>query len=253
MDLNYLIYTDENISFKLKPGDFVTFLGEKNKTIVDNLLFPKDSTNITINNNQITNKNLDELRNNVGFATLEQLNVFVAETVRDELAFNLESKAYNINEMKSEIKKMSEVFALNKYLEKSPSTLDMSTKALLSIARVLISKPRVLVIDNILEYLDRDDMEVIKAILNEYNKEGIVLNFTTNIEETLLGKNIIVTDKNKILIEGETLSVLNEEKIMKRLGYGLPFIVALNKYLKDYDLINKYYLNYEELGGAIWK
>ena len=57
----------------------------------------------------------------------------------------------------------------------------------------------------------------------------------------------------KLVCDGKTLSVLNEEKLLKRLGIGLPFIIELNKYLMDYGLINKYYLNYKKLVSAVWK
>ena len=90
--------------------------------------------------------------------------------------------------------------------------------------------------------------------LKEYVKDGgIVLNFTNDMEETLYGDKIIVVYEKKIVCEGKTLSVLNEEKILKRLGLGLPFIVELNWYLMDYGLINKYYLSDKELVGALWK
>ena len=250
---DYLIYKDEYMTFKSKLGDFITFLGDKNKTLVDNLLFIKENPYITVDNYQITNKNIDKLRKNIGFAIIDQMDTFVAETVMDELAFNLESEALKPDKIKAKIKETSEKLNLKKYLDKSPITLNTSTKALVSIARVVISSPKVLVLDNILKELDKDDLEVALTFLKEYNKENIILNFTTEIEDTLLGKRIIVTGKEKVLIDGETLSVLNEERIMKRLGYGLPFIIELNKYLKDYDLINKYYLDYEELGGALWK
>jgi len=48
------------------------------------------------------------------------------------------------------------------------------------------------------------------------------------------------------------MSVLNEEKLMKRLGYSLPFVIQLNKYLKDYELIRDYNLSYESLVKSIW-
>ena len=57
----------------------------------------------------------------------------------------------------------------------------------------------------------------------------------------------------KIVMSGKTMSVLNEEKIMKRLDINLPFIVLLNKYLIDYNLIDNYILDYTSLGGALWK
>lgn len=253
MNFDYLIYKDEYMTFKSGPHNFVTFLGDKNKTLVDNFLFIKENSYLTVDNYQITNKNLDKLRNVTGFAIIDQIDTFVAETVMDELAFNLESQALGKGEIKSKIKEISELFKLNKYLEKSPITLDRSSKALLSIARVVISSPKILILDNILKELDKSDLKLVVDFLNEYSKDNIVLNFTTEIEETLLGKRIVVTGREKVLIEGETLSVLNEEKIMKRLGFGLPFITLLNKYLKDYDLINKYYLDFEKLGGALWK
>ena len=69
----------------------------------------------------------------------------------------------------------------------------------------------------------------------------------------MYGEKIIIIYDKKLICEGKTLSVLNEEKILRRLGLGLPFIVELNKYLMDYKLIDKYYLTNKKLVGAIWK
>ena len=40
--------------------------------------------------------------------------------------------------------------------------------------------------------------------------------------------------------------VLNEEKLLKRLGIGLPFLVELNKYFMDYGMIDKYHLTNQQ-------
>ena len=94
----------------------------------------------------------------------------------------------------------------------------------------------------------------IKELINDnVNNENIILNFTNNVEESLLGNFVYVSDDKKIVMSGKTMSVLNEEKIMKRLGINLPFIVLLNKYLIDYNLIDNYILDYTSLGGALWK
>ena len=73
------------------------------------------------------------------------------------------------------------------------------------------------------------------------------------MEETLYGDKIIIINDKMTVCEGKTLSVLNEEKLLKRLGLGLPFIVELNKYFMDYGMIDKYYLTNEKLVGALWK
>ena len=112
-------------------------------------------------------------------------------------------------------------------------------------------------------HIEKDDLKGITEIIpnkkyrivvsNEFKRDGLIIfNFTTDIESSLFGDEIIITDKEKIIVSGKTMSVLNEEKIMKRLGLGLPFIVMLNKYLIDYNLIDKYILDYKLLGGKLW-
>lgn len=145
-------------------------------------------------------------------------------------------------------------FSFNEYISSSPYSLNTSKRAMLLIICALVTNPKLLLIDNLLSLLDKNDFKIVINNLKEFIKNGgIIFNFTTNIEETILSNELIITDKEKIVISGPTLSVLNEEKIMKRLGISLPFIVMLNKYLIDYDLINTYYLDYNLLGGKLWK
>jgi hypothetical protein len=54
-------------------------------------------------------------------------------------------------------------------------------------------------------------------------------------------------------IDGRTLDVLEEEKILKRLGFSLPFMIDLSIQLKLYGLINKTYLSKEAMVKNLWK
>ena len=54
-------------------------------------------------------------------------------------------------------------------------------------------------------------------------------------------------------MEGEVLSCLKEEKLLKRLGYKLPFIYDLSLQLNYYEVINKIYLDNKSLEEAVWK
>jgi hypothetical protein len=69
----------------------------------------------------------------------------------------------------------------------------------------------------------------------------------------MFGDKLIVIYNDKLLYYDEVLNVLSNEKIMKRIGLGLPFIVELNKYLMDYGLIDNYYLSNKKLVGALWE
>ena len=74
-----------------------------------------------------------------------------------------------------------------------------------------------------------------------------------NVPDQSVEPNTIITNNNELIAEGSTKSVLNEEKLMKKLGLGLPFIIELNKLLMDYEIIKKYELDMEKLVDKIWK
>ena len=244
----------ENINFVLESGNFYTFVGELNNHIINNLLLNDFNDFIALNDSIITKDNLNKYRKEVSFSLYELVNTFTSERVIDELAFPLENMAYKNSTMQSKIKEFTPKLRLDLILEESPNSICMSKRALLNIGSALITIPKVLIINNIFSLLDKKDKEALLDYLKEYvSNDGIVVNFTSDIEESLFGNKLVVSNKEKIVISGKTISVLNEEIIMKRLGFSLPFIVQLNKYMKDYELIKNYTLSYEGLVGKIWK
>ena len=251
---DFLSYREsDEIYFSVKRGDFVTFLGKLNTHIYNNVIYKNSNNFMMVNYNKISSKNyVDKLYGLIKVASYDFIDSFETETVFTELGYNLESLGMKVNDIKDKVSKLSSFLKLP--LNVSPYSLSNSKKALLLIGCSLISEPKMIVIDNLLEVLDKSDYEIACKVLKEYvNNENIVLNFTNNVEESLLGNFVYVSDDKKIVMSGKTMSVLNEEKIMKRLGINLPFIVLLNKYLIDYNLIDNYILDYTSLGGALWK
>ncbi len=254
-NLKYLEYKEkDNYEFDSDLGNFVTFIGKSNKKILDSLMLKGNNAFISIDNVELNKKSYDKIKKNVSFVLNSHLNTFIGETVNDEISFGLESLSINRDSMRSIILSRTEEFKISKLMNKDPNSLGSSDKAKIKIVSALVCSPRILVLDNILDEFDSYDRKLVVRALREFvDRDNIVLNFTSNIEETLYGDEVIVTDVEKIVMDGKTLSVLNEEKIMKRLGIFLPFIVELNKYLMDYGIIKKYELNMEKLVNIIWK
>ena len=240
--------------FNLDEGDFVTVVGNNNDLIIHTLLHGNNKCNIFVGDIEHNSKNMDEIRKRIGFVLYKHLNIFVAETVRDEIVFGLESLAMSKDDMTQLVLSESRLFKLDNLLERDPNSLGSSDKVKMKILISIIMNPKILVIDNILCELDYKDKLLVFDILKEYAKKGmIIINFTNDIEESLFGEKIIVVYDKKLICEGKTMSVLNEEKKLKRLNIGLPFMIELSKYFMDYGMINKYYLTNEKLIGAIWK
>lgn len=245
---------DEDIEFNIKDGEFVSIIGNNNDLLVHTLLFGNKKANIFLGDIELNKINMGKARRRMNYVLYKDLDIFVAETVMDEIAFGLESLAMSKNDIKEKIESMAKRFKMTDLLNKDPNSLGCSDKIKMKIMSSLIIRPKVFVIDNILSLLDYNDKILVFDILKEFCKDtGIVINFTNDIEETMYGEKIIIIYDKKLICEGKTLSVLNEEKILRRLGLGLPFIVELNKYLMDYKLIDKYYLTNKKLVGAIWK
>lgn len=103
---------------------------------------------------------------------------------------------------------------------------------------------------NVLNNLDKVELDKLFNYLKE--KDIKYINIVNNLELCLYTNYLIVMDEKNILIEGSTIEVLKNDKLLKRLGFELPFMVELSLLLRDYNLVDKVYLDYKELEGALW-
>ncbi len=126
-----------------------------------------------------------------------------------------------------------------------------SEKIKINILSNIKSPKDTIIFFNVLTYLDDGFKHKVINYLKE--KEKRIINYTSEIEETLFLQNIIVVHDGKIVMEGKSESVLLEEKILTRLGFKLPTIVELSKGLKYYGVINNIYYSNEELVKDLWK
>lgn len=121
----------------------------------------------------------------------------------------------------------------------------------INILKSLSSNKDIIVFYDILNYIDNKTKNEIIKELKENNKQ--IINYTTEIEESLLLDYLIVVHNNEVIMEGNTKEVLKEEKIIKKLGFKLPLIIELSNGLKYYDVISKTYYSIESLVEDLWK
>lgn len=140
-----------------------------------------------------------------------------------------------------------DLFELYKYLINNNKNLENK----FALIRVLMINPDYFLCDDLYRVLD---FEELKMVVNYINKKNIkMLYLTSDIESTVLFEYLIVLKNNKIAIEGKTLLVLKEEKIMKLLGFNLPFYVNMSIQLGYYGIINEIYNNEHDLVEALWQ
>ncbi len=141
-------------------------------------------------------------------------------------------------------------YDLKNIISKKVSDLNEQDKIKLLFCLKLSSKGDIVIIDNLLNKLNCHNKDIIVKILNKLKIN--VINMTNNIEDTLLGENIIIMDKGKIMLNDKKENIFMKYDDIKKIGLDLPFIVDLSIKLKYYGLVNKIYFSMEELIGAIW-
>ena len=242
-----------NLNFTLRKDKTLSIIGPSGsgKTTLLRILngeLPYEGK-IVVSNIGVSNDNFEELRSKI--AVVYNNNEYFNELVKDELRFSLENLNISPKEIKERIGELDEFFGIKKIFNKPIEILSINDKVLVKILSYAIYYPEYLAIDDLLIYLNERTKILLLNYLNYKNIKLIMV--TSNVEDTLFTDYTLVLYNKINAIDGKTLEVLKEEKILKRLGLNIPFYLDLSIQLKLYGLINKTYLNKEDLVKHLWK
>lgn len=107
-----------------------------------------------------------------------------------------------------------------------------------------------IVFNEIWYYLSKEEKSELLEILKRRNVSFV--NITSNVEDVIYSDYVIVYDDDKKILEGNKVMVLRNEKLLKRLGYGIPFVVDLSIQLNYYDIFDTVYYDMDKLTEALW-
>ena len=245
-----LEFKDYNLEIELTP--FINIVGKSGsgKTkLLKTLINKIESKNILIDERSINTFDIDFLKKNI--AAVLNNNVFKTNLVKEELLYY--QRQININEdnASKNVENFNKFFGLGSILDKKISDLDDYQKAYIKILSLLIIRPSVLGIDDMLTYLSYNEKFKIMKYARENNI--CILNVTSNGEELLFGTHIIILDNEHVIMYDKTENVLSNSKVLNKIDMKEPFIVELSTNLNYYDLLKKKYFDMKALVGELWK
>lgn len=244
----------DNLNLDIYEGTFVTIIGKNSsgKTTLAKLLsgLYRGEGYINIDGYLLGDYFKDKIKRNFSFCFDEKIPF---DTVRDSLAFSLESLQYTKKEIEILIKKSSQIFKIENILDKSVDEISTSDKIKVNIASILIHKPKIILLDNVLCKLNYKDKKLIIKILKDYQKESklTVILITNDINDTLLSDRIIVLENGKVSLDDSPKNIYQNDRIEK-MGFDLPFIVELSHNLILYDLLDNVYLTDKGVLDKLW-
>lgn len=240
----------DKISFNIAEGSFVTVIGSNGsgKSCLAYIIYGilPCLGSVKFSDKVISEKNIDNIRENISIVFEESNSLFVTDTVLDELIGSAKDK--------KDVDYITKKLDISHLLYRNLSSLSCGEQQLISLACALVSKPKLLVLDGALNMLDASNKKKIMKFLNQYNKRGLtIVHITENSEDILYGNQVMVLDDRKIILNESLKKALEHEKIFARLHLNLPFMADLCTKLKYYNIISKIELNKVRLVNSIWK
>lgn len=117
-----------------------------------------------------------KMRRNVVY--VHETPILLRGTVKDNLTYGLKLRGYSEDRMREEIESIVESLRLRSLLDKRASELSAGQSQLVAIARALIVKPQILLLDEPFAHLDKEKRSIVSTLLRKCAKEksmGIVL------------------------------------------------------------------------------
>ena len=231
-----VIINDFNLS--VNEGEFVTIIGSSGcgKTTIlkmVNGLITQDSGDVLINGENIKDKNLTELRRNIGYSIQGSV-LFPHMTVEKNIAYvpNLLNKK-NKAKTKNAVAKWMKIVGLDESIKnRYPSELSGGQQQRVGIARALAASPSILLMDEPFGAVDEITREQLQnEIKRIYNETKITILFVTHdISEALkLATRVLVMNDGKIEQFDTPKEILKNPKtdFVKQLVYKQRHICTL--------------------------
>ena len=211
----------QNISFEIHRGQTLAIIGAtgSGKSTICSLLarhFDPTTGQISIDSKALPYYSLQNYRHKIGLVPQD---VFLfSDTIADNLKFGVEQKELSMEELEAACKKAHVLHNIQDFqdgfqtiLGERGVNLSGGQKQRISIARALLRKPELLILDDCLSAVDTETEEI---ILDELQKEAATratIIVSHRISSIRNANNIIVLDQGRIVESGTHEALLSQK------------------------------------------
>jgi ATP-binding cassette subfamily B multidrug efflux pump len=209
----------KNVTFKVKKGETLAILGKtgSGKSTILSLisrLYDVTEGKITIDNNEISTLNLNDLRNNIGIVPQDAF--LFSDTIKNNIKFgNQNATDQEVIEAAKNAVVHDNIAAFNKQydtiLGERGITLSGGQKQRVSIARAIIKNPAILLFDDCLSAVDTETEETILNNLFEIYKDKTTIIVSHRVSSAKNADNIIILEDGRIIQQGSHNQLINQE------------------------------------------
>ena len=210
----------KNVNFELKQGELLAIIGKtgSGKSTLANLLmrmYDVQAGEICVEEQPIKNLNLMHYRSQIGFVPQE---VFLfSDTIANNIAFGCSATLPEIETAAQQAAVHENISGFEQgyqtLLGERGITLSGGQKQRVSIARALVKKPSLLILDDSLSAVDTRTEEQILRNLDSYTQHSTTLIIAHRISSIKQANQILVLDGGEIIESG------NHAQLLSKKGY----------------------------------
>ena len=215
--------TLNDISLKMLGGKMTSLVGHSGsgKSTIMNLIpriYDADEGEIMIDNLSIYRTKIRSLRNNISFVS-QDTNLF-DDTIKNNISYA------DMDATDEEIYRAAELSFASEFIEKLKDKyetkigengirLSGGEKQRLSIARAILKKSRIILLDEATSSLDAETEDKIQKAIHYLTKDKTTIVIAHRLSTILNSDNIYVVDSGKIVAEGNHEELMNSSSIYK--------------------------------------
>ncbi|KFF16104.1 ABC transporter ATP-binding protein [Flavobacterium hydatis] len=209
----------KNVSFTVKKGETLAILGKtgSGKSTILSLisrLYDVPQGQITIDGNEISKLNLNDLRNNIGIVPQDAF--LFSDSIKNNIKFgNQNATDEEVIEAAKNAVVHDNIIGFNKQydtiLGERGITLSGGQKQRVSIARAIIKNPAILLFDDCLSAVDTETEETILNNLFQICKDKTTIIVSHRVSSAKNADRIIILEEGKIIQQGSHNQLINQE------------------------------------------
>ncbi len=213
----------DNIDLKISSGEMTALVGHSGagKSTIMNLIprfYEPFAGDILIDNQLIKNFSLSSLRENISLVS--QDTTLFDDTIKNNIKYS------KLDASDNEIFEAAKLSNCDEFINKMPNgyetiigengvRLSGGEKQRLSIARAMLKKSKIILLDEATSSLDSETEEKIQNAINHLTKGRTTLVIAHRLSTVINSNKIYVIDGGKVVAEGDHANLLNKSDIYK--------------------------------------
>ncbi|MDY4346105.1 MULTISPECIES: energy-coupling factor transporter ATPase [unclassified Streptococcus] len=234
-----------DVSLTIEDGSYTAIIGHTGSgkstilQLLNGLLVPTEGS-VRVFDTLITstsvNKQIRQIRKQVGLVFQFAENQIFEETVLKDVAFGPQNFGVSVEEAEAIAREKLALVGIDESLfERSPFELSGGQMRRVAIAGILAMEPRILVLDEPTAGLDPIGRKELMTLFKKLHQDGITIVLVTHLMDDVaeFADQVYVMEKGKLVKGGKPSLVFQNVEFMEKIQLGVPKITRFAQRLVD--------------------